>query len=170
MVPCSFYARTPEETVTFSMQTLPRSRSWCPCSAAAPTISIRWRFTPTPTGCTRRKQTACGGTMKSCGAGVGDPAGTLRIGGKVKKEGSAVNKRMLLPLFYLSKVSINSYPDLVIIYKSPLASIKHKFISSSKPLSHFATSRRSWDVINRYCFQNMILFSLMSVARQIIRQ
>lgn len=90
--------------------------------------------------------------MKSCGAGVGDPAGTLRIGGKVKKEGSAVNKRMLLPLFYLSKVSINSYPDLVIIYKSPLASIKHKFISSSKPLSHFATSRRSWDVIKSILF------------------
>ena len=37
------------------IQGLPRSRSWCPCSAAVPTISIRWRFTPTPTGCTRRK-------------------------------------------------------------------------------------------------------------------
>lgn len=59
---------------------------------------------------------------------------------------------MLLPLFCLSKVSINSYPDLVIIYKSPLASIKHKFISSSKPLSHFATSRRSWDVIKSILF------------------
>lgn len=45
-----------------------------------------------------------------------------------------------------------NYPDLVIIYKSPLASIKHKFISSSKPLSHFATSRRSWDVIKSILF------------------
>ena len=56
-------------SVNLARLTLPPSRSWCPSSGGAQTISIKWLSMPTPTGgFTPRKYRPSSGTTPPCGA------------------------------------------------------------------------------------------------------
>lgn len=64
---CIEYSCWKSKNSIFSMLTFLPSRSWCPSSGGVQIILIRWRPTPTATGCTRKRSNLCKRTMPICG-------------------------------------------------------------------------------------------------------